>query len=380
MHSTVDEQDASDNEKEKHGPVLRDEISHSKSIVEMHETKSAFNNNQSNVLSSKSDTIHMSHPTSSKSFSCNKCNKKFDVPSKLRFHRLKKHNKRVDEENGIKNFTEGDKVPSKEKKIRLDFDTEESFPKDKERHQKKIDKMKDQEESPKISEGSVGITCNDKPKLTDEGNMEEHTSAKPSTELQEEHKENLNDKFNEHNTNMPKDMNKSSILQVDPLKVSEDPNETLAKKADEGEGLILNYTENVKIKIEGEELPKSSSNGQYVHHEDQENYEKKIKKEAIPLQLDEKQQDLGGKDAFDSTYQRNLLTENECNDKEEFRMPDNFDLPDEFLFSIKHNSREIVSNADTQTNTDRSSGVTSDDASLHSSPKYKSNTERKEVQ
>ena len=174
-------------------------MSQHKNKLEMHGTQSAVYNNQSNLLSTTTDTTPMSHPPSSKTYSCKICNKKFDVQSKLRFHHMKKHNMKIETEYNKTNFVDDIMVPSKQHAMETDLrKNAENSPTSNERHQKKRDKMKDQQEIERISQKNVEKSGNVVPKSAKKGVVVELNASKPSIELQNQDDENLIDKVYGH--------------------------------------------------------------------------------------------------------------------------------------------------------------------------------------
>ena len=185
VHSAEKKHDASETIKEEYDKALCDEMSKHKNRLDIHETQSEVYNNQSNVLSTKTtDTTQMSHPPSSKTYSCNICNKKFAVQSKLRFHHLKKHNRKIVAESNKHNLIDDEKIHCKKNTTETDLSIECSSPKSKERHENRRDNMNDQKENVRKSEVYVEKTCNVEPKPAKKDLIVELNVSNPSLELQ----------------------------------------------------------------------------------------------------------------------------------------------------------------------------------------------------
>lgn len=381
LHSVEENQETSEKNKEKYDPVLCDEMSQHKNRLEIHETQSAVYNNQSNLLSTTTDTTPMSHPPSSKTYSCNICNKKFDVQSKLRFHHMKKHNMKNETEYDKSNYVDDDKITSRQHGRETDLSNAHSSPKCNERHQKKRDKMKDQQEIERTSQEKVEKPCNVGPKTAKKGVIVELNESKPSIELEHQGDEQVKDKVYATIIPKPKNMDKNSKMEVsipnDSPNLAEDPKETRNKASEETKDSILNSTEDVEVKTEEAADANSIHNCEDNHHDELRNAEEDGIKQDISLESCEENQELGHENVVESLEKTSGFSKEESNDEEEFKMPDNFDLPDEFLFSIKHSSRTTVPNVEPTSKAVRCSGVSTCDSSSRLSPEHKLVTEGK---
>lgn len=334
--------------------------------------QSTFQSSKSTVstsasLNAEATSGNISHqlPSLSKIYSCRVCLKRFDVQSKLKFHRIKKHNN-------------SDKSPKKHaNSIDKDSKQEQSKQKDiennshKELHEDEIKdpKMKDKEETNENFNTNATKTCDEQPKMKEtdvitekitdlEANKNE-TIVKDQSVVDDHNKSTINPNIEDENNfsrqNKSHNIEGNMIIEKLDLNTNKSmPDSTDFDDNQDHEPLIIDETD---YATNNEELDKPSFN---------------LNTDSI-LQNSDLQSNETTEQSVDETFsneQQEKDMEHNENDtsKEEFKMPDNFDLPEDYFISIKRNRNSHPPNSEFSTKAIQPSAMERDRTTSNPAP------------
>ena len=334
---------------------LKNEQNETLDTEKAHHIQSTFQASNSRMsTSASSDTevtsaiVNHQLPPLSKVYSCEVCLKKFDVQSKLRFHNIKKHNNT--NKSSKPHATSTDKDTEREASKPKNVENEMSFEVDKDVTYNQ--KIKDEEEKDETVITKITYNCDQKPNVKETDMISaKNLILEPSKE--KIFKTDVSD-GDEEKKNMiePKSDDDNHFSQVnDPQK--KDENETINK-----DGLNVNNSIPDDIEFDDNQDHKPL----IIDEEHYATTSKDLEKTSCTLNTDsilensdfqsnttrEQSVDDSG---FVEPEDTNLELQGEDISKEEFKMPDNFDLPEDYFISIKRSTTSHQQNSELSSKT-----------------------------
>ena len=354
---------------------LNNEKNENLDTEKVHQIQSTFQASNSRLsTSASSDTEvtsaivnHQLH-SSSKIYSCEVCLKKFDVQSKLRFHYIKKHNNT--NKSSKPHATPTDKDTEKEASKPKNVEDEMSFEVDKDLTHNQ--KMKDEEEKDKTVISKVTVTCDQKP------NIKETDMISTKSSILEATKEKTIETDLSHGDQEKKNMMKLKsddehhFSQINDSKKEKDENETIEK-----DGLNANSSipDNIEFDDNQDHKPLVIDEEHYATTSGElEKTMCTINTDSVLENSDFQSNTTREQSVDDSGFKEsedtNLEFQGEDMSKEEFKMPDNFDLPEDYFISIKRNITSHQQNPEFSSKTILPSPLQKDRISSHLAPNH----------
>ena len=354
---------------------LNDDKNENLDTEKAHHIQSTFQASNSRLsTSASSDTeatsaiVNHQLPSSSKIYSCEVCLKKFDVQSKLRFHHIKKHNntKKSLKLHAISTDKDTEKEASKPKNV----ENEMSFEVDKDvTHNQKI---KDAEEKDATMITMVTENNDQKPntKGTDiistkssplEANKEKIFKADRS-DGDEEKKNIMEPKFDDENhfshINKPqKEKEEDDTIEEDNLNRNDSiPDNIDFDDNQDNKPLIIDEEHYATTSEDLEKTTCTPNTDSILENSD---FQSNTSREQSV--------DDSGFKEFEDT---NLEPQEEDISKEEFKMPDNFDLPEDYFISIKRNTNSHQHNSELSSKAIQPSLMERDRNTTHLAPNH----------